>query len=175
MELKKSCTILHFREQNCSLATRSHTQFYYVYEIPNTCLLSPDHLEMRSRKSWELVIPSSQQSSNVALVFFKNFQRYKEKLLSLSANKFISFSFLLELRIACQVILNVPGSIAFPIVLTTRKTLIAIKTIVKTRDPGNEIENEVSTLLCLFQGEEGGWGWRGGQIANFGKKALKFI
>ena len=105
MELEKYHTILHIRGQNCLLATRSHTQFHYIYKLPNTFLLLPNHSEMRPRKSWELVTPSSQQSSNVAPAIFKNFQRYKEKLLSLSVNKFMFFYFLLELRIACQLII----------------------------------------------------------------------
>ena len=46
--------------------------------------------------------------------------------------------------------LNVPGSLAFPIVLTTKKTLIVIKTILKTRDPGDEIENEVTSSEIFF-------------------------
>ena len=133
MELEKPRTILHIGLQNCLLATRSHTQFHYICKITNTCLLLSNHLEMRSQKSRELVTPNSQQSSNVALAFFKNFQRYKEKLLSLPVNKFMCFYFLLELRINCH---QLPGSLAFPIVLTTKKTLIVIKTIVKTKDPG---------------------------------------
>ena len=105
MELKKSRTILHIREQNCSLATRSHTQFHYNYKVPKTCLLLPNHSEMRSQKSWELVNPSSQQSSNFIPAIFKIFWSYKEKLLSPSVNKFMSFYFLLESKIACQVII----------------------------------------------------------------------
>ena len=92
MELEKSRTILHIRGQSSSLATRLHTQFHYIYKIPNTCLLL-NHSEMRSRKSWELVTPSSQQSSNFAPAIFKQFQRCEEKLLSLSVNKFMFFSF----------------------------------------------------------------------------------
>ena len=57
----------------------------------------------------------------------------------------MAFYFLLELRIVWSVDnLMFPGSPAFPIVLTTKKTLIVIKTILMTRDPGNEIENEVT-------------------------------
>ena len=93
VEQEKSRTILHIRWQSFPLATRLHTQFYYIYEIPNTCLLLLNHSEIRSRKSWELVTPSSQQSSNFAPAFFKNFQRYKEKLLSLSVRKFMFFLF----------------------------------------------------------------------------------
>ena len=104
IELEKPRTILHIRGQNCSLATRSHTQFHHIYKLPNTFLLLPNHSEVRSRKSWELVTPSFQQSSNVVPAIFKNFQRYQEKLLSLSVNKFMIFYFLLELRIACHVI-----------------------------------------------------------------------
>ena len=59
MELENSRTILHIRGQNCSLGTRSRIQFHYIYKIPNTCLLLPNQLEMRSQKSWELVTPSS--------------------------------------------------------------------------------------------------------------------
>ena len=88
MELEKFRTILHIRGRNCLLATRSHTQFHYIYEIPKTCLLLLNHLEMRSKKSWELFTPSSYQSSNVAPAIFKNFWRYNEKLLSLSVRKF---------------------------------------------------------------------------------------
>ena len=125
MELEKFRTILHIRGKNCLLVTRSHTKFHYIYEIPKTCLLLLNHLEMRWQKSWGLFIPSSQQPPNVAPAIFKNFQRYEEKLLSLSVSKFMFF---LELRIACQ--LPVTRSLAFPIVLTTKKTLIVIKTIV---------------------------------------------
>ena len=59
----------------------------------------------------------------------------------------MSFYFLLELRIACK--LPVTRSLAFPLVLTTKKTLIVIKTIVKARDPGYEIENEVTNSETL--------------------------
>ena len=104
MELEKSRTILHIRGQSSSLATRLHTRFHYICEIPNTCLLLLNHSEMRSRKSWELVTTSSQQSSDFTPAIFKQFQRYKEKLLSLSINKFMLFCFLLKLRIACQLI-----------------------------------------------------------------------
>ena len=104
MELEKSRTILHIRGQSSLLATRLHTQFHYIYKIPNKCLLLLNHSEMRSQKSWELVTPSSQQSSNFALAIFQQFQRCKEKLLSLSVNKFMFFYFLLELRIVCQLI-----------------------------------------------------------------------
>ena len=38
---------------------------------------------------------------------------------------------------------------AFPTVLTTKKTLIVIKTIVKTRDPGDEIVNEATNSETL--------------------------
>ena len=34
--------------------------------------------------------------------------------------------------------------------LTTKKTLIVIKTILKTRDPGDEIENEVTSSEIFF-------------------------
>ena len=57
------------------------------------------------------------------------------------------FYFLLELRIACQ--LPVTGSLAFPKVLTTKKTLIVIKTIVKRSDRGYEIENKVTNSETL--------------------------
>ena len=57
------------------------------------------------------------------------------------------FYFLLEWRIACQ--LSVTGSFVYSIVLTTKRTLIVIKTIVKTRDPGYEIENEVNNSETL--------------------------
>ena len=56
------------------------------------------------------------------------------------------FYFLLELRTACQ--LPVTGSLSFPIVLTTERTLIT-ETIVKTRDSGYEIENEVTNSETL--------------------------
>ena len=58
MKLEKFRTILHIRGKNCLLATRSHTQFHYIYEIPKTCLLL-NHLEMRSQKSLELNSPNS--------------------------------------------------------------------------------------------------------------------
>ena len=60
-----------------------------------------------------------------------------------------SFYFLLELRIVCQLIIYVLGSLAFPIVLATKKTLIVIKTILKTRDSGDEVENEVANSETL--------------------------
>ena len=59
MILEKSRTILLIKGQNCSLATRSHTQFHYIYKLPNTFLLLPNHSEIRSQKSWELVTSSS--------------------------------------------------------------------------------------------------------------------
>ena len=59
MELGKSRTILHIRGQRCSLAIRLNAQFHYIYKIPDTSLLLPIHSEMKSRKSWELVTPSS--------------------------------------------------------------------------------------------------------------------
>ena len=59
MEFEKFRTILHNGGENCLLATESHTQFDYIYEIPKTCLPFLNHLEMRSQKSWELAIPSS--------------------------------------------------------------------------------------------------------------------
>ena len=65
MELQKFRTILHIRGKYCFLATRSHTQFDYIYEIPKTCLLLLNYLEMRSQKSWKFVTPSSQESSNL--------------------------------------------------------------------------------------------------------------
>ena len=34
-------------------------------------------------------------------------------------------------------------SLTFPIVMTMKKTLVVIKSIVKVRDPGDEVENEV--------------------------------
>ena len=43
----------------------------------------------------------------------------------------------------------VTGSLAFPIVLTTKKNLIVIKINVKTRDSGYEIENEVTNSETL--------------------------
>ena len=58
MELKKSRTILHIRGQSSSLATRLHTQFHYIYKIPNTCPRL-NHSKITSRKSWELVTSSS--------------------------------------------------------------------------------------------------------------------
>ena len=36
-----------------------------------------------------------------------------------------------------------PGSLTFPIVMTMKKTLVVIKSIVKVRDTGDEVENEV--------------------------------
>ena len=52
-------TILHIRGQSPSPTARLHTQFHYIYKIPNTSLLLLNHSEMRSRKSWELATPSS--------------------------------------------------------------------------------------------------------------------
>ena len=75
MEREKS---RHIRVQTCSMITRSHAQLYHIYNITNTCL--PYYSERRSRKSWELVTPSSQQSSDVALAI-KKFLRFKEKCL----------------------------------------------------------------------------------------------
>ena len=59
MELEKSRTILHIIGQSCSLAIRLHSQFHYIYKTLNTCLFLPNHSNMRSRKSWEPVTPSS--------------------------------------------------------------------------------------------------------------------
>ena len=42
-----------------------------------------------------------------------------------------------------------PRCLAFSIVFTTKKTLIIIKTIVKTGDPGDEIEIEVTNSETL--------------------------
>ena len=57
----------------------------------------------------------------------------------------MAFYFLLELRIVWSVDnLMFPGSPVIPIVLTTNKTFIVIKTILKTRGPGDEVENEVA-------------------------------
>ena len=74
----------YFRGQSSSLATRLHTQFHYIYEIPNTCLLLLNHSEMKSRKSWELVtppVPSNpptllQLSSSSSRGIRKNFYLY---------------------------------------------------------------------------------------------------
>ena len=66
MEREKS---RHIRGQICSMIARSLAQLYYIYDITNTCL--PYYSERRSRKSWELVTPSSQQSSDVALAIKK--------------------------------------------------------------------------------------------------------
>ena len=87
---------------------------------------------------------SSQGSSDVAPTI-KNFLRYKEKRLSLCVNK-SGFYFLLELKTACQVI---PESLAFLIVLTTKKTPVVIKTLVNARKPGDEVENEVTNSETL--------------------------
>ena len=104
---EKSRTICHIRGQTCLLTTRSLTQFFYIHKITNSCF--PYFSDRRSRKSWELVAPSSQQSSNIALAI-KKFLRYKEKRLSLCLNKCI-ICFFLELRTACQVIS--PGLLPF--------------------------------------------------------------
>ena len=71
-ELQRSHTILHIRGQNYSLAKRSHIQFYYIYRIPNTCLVSQtirkwghENLGNLSSQFW--------QSSNVVPAIFKNF------------------------------------------------------------------------------------------------------
>ena len=90
MELEKSSTILHIRRQNCLLATRLYTQFHYIYKIPNTCLLLQNQSEIRSRKSWELVPPLP---SNPLTMLQLPSRTSKEKLLFLSVNKFIFFSF----------------------------------------------------------------------------------
>ena len=44
---------------------------------------------------------------------------------------------------------NIPNSLAILIVLTTKETLIVVKTIVKTRDPGDEVENNVTNSETL--------------------------
>ena len=59
MKLEKFRTILHIRGQNCLLVIRLHTQFHYIYNIPNTCLPLRNHSEIRSQISWELITPSS--------------------------------------------------------------------------------------------------------------------
>ena len=96
MELEKSRTILHIRGQNCSLATRSHTQFHYIYKIPNTCLLLPNHLEMRSQKFGSLSPPVPRNPPTLPQLSSRISKRYKEKLLSLSLSKFMFFYFLLK-------------------------------------------------------------------------------
>ena len=50
MELEKCRTILPIRGQICSLPTRSHTHFHYICKTPHTCLLLPNHSEMRSQQ-----------------------------------------------------------------------------------------------------------------------------
>ena len=84
IEREKSHTICHIREQTCSMTARSLAQLYYIYNITSTCL--PYCSERRSRKPWELVAPSSQQSSDVTLAI-KKFLRFKEKRLSLCVHK----------------------------------------------------------------------------------------
>ena len=69
MELEKSRTILHIRGQNCSLATRSHTQFNYIYKLPNTFLLLPNHSEMRPQKSWDLSPPVPNNPPTLSQLF----------------------------------------------------------------------------------------------------------
>ena len=44
-----------------------------------------------------------------------------------------------------------PGSLAFPIVLTTKKTLLVVKTIVKCRKPGEETNSETLNLQIFFR------------------------
>ena len=78
-----------------------------------------------------------QLSSRTSRVTRKNLSLYP-----LINSCFYIFLWSWELSISWK--LNVPGSLAFPIVLTTKKTLIVIKTIVKARDRGDEIENEVT-------------------------------
>ena len=107
MEQEKSRTTSHIREQTCSLTTRSLPEFYYIYKITNTCL--PYYSETRSGKSWKLVAPSLQQSSDVTLDIEK-LLKCKENLLTLCVNR-SAFYFLLELKTVCQVIL--PGLLPF--------------------------------------------------------------
>ena len=64
------------------------------------------------------------------------------------------FFFSFGIKNVCQVNcmsgqLNVPRSLAFPTVMTMKKTLVVIKIIVKVRDPGNEVENEVISSEIL--------------------------
>ena len=103
-ELDKSCNILHYRGQNCSLATRSHTQFHYIYKIPNTCLLLPNYSEMNDENlgNLSLSVPSNppilpQLSSRTPRVKRKNFCLYP------SIDSCV-FYFLLELRIVCHLL-----------------------------------------------------------------------
>ena len=42
-----------------------------------------------------------------------------------------------------------PGSLAFPVVLTTKKTVGVIKTIVKARNPEEDVETEVTDSETL--------------------------
>ena len=41
------------------------------------------------------------------------------------------------------------GSLAFPIVLTTKKALVVFKTVVKSRNTGEEVEAEVTNSETL--------------------------
>ena len=104
IELDKSCNILLNREQNCSLATRSHTQFHYIYKIPNTYLLLPNYSEMNHENlgNLSLSVPSNpptlpQLSSRTPRGKRKNFCLYS------SIDSCVLY-FLLELRIVCHLL-----------------------------------------------------------------------
>ena len=133
MEREKCGTTCHIRGQTCSLTTRSLTEFYYIHKITNTCL--PNYSERRSGKSWELVTLSLHQSSDVALDIEK-LLKYKENHLSLCVNRSTFFFFFWNKNCLSG---DPPGSLAFPIVLTTKKTVVVIKTIVKPINPEGEV------------------------------------
>ena len=80
LEREKSQTICHVRGQTCSLTSKSLTQFYYIYKITSKCL--PYYSERRSRKSWELVAPSSQQYSGLVPAI-KKFLSIRKKVISM--------------------------------------------------------------------------------------------
>ena len=118
-EWEKSRTIFHTRGQNCSLATRSLTLVHYIHKIPNTCLFLKNHL---------LMLP--QLSSRTSRGTGKNV--YLSELI----NPCFLFSFGIKNYMSGDNLTS-PGLLFFlPIVLTSKKTLVVIKTIVKSRSLG---------------------------------------
>ena len=137
MEREKSRTICHIKGQNF-LADNKIT-----YTILNNQYVSPILFGRVITNILRTCQPSSQQSSDAQTI--KKFLRYKEKRLTLCVNK-SGFYFLLELKTVCQVI---PRVSCLSDVLTTKKTLLVVKTIVKCRNPGEEVETEVTNSETL--------------------------
>ena len=94
----------YFAYQNFSLGTRSHTQFHYFYKIPNTCLLIPNHLEMRSQKFENLSPPVHSNPPTLPWLSSRTSRSIRKNLYLYPLVNSCFFYFLLKLRIACQLI-----------------------------------------------------------------------